>query len=37
MGGDRHRNYKYEEAEEKAKSNKVGLWKYNLNLNSIKG
>ena len=36
MGG-RHRNNSYEEAESLARKNKIGLWKHNLNLTSIKG
>lgn len=36
MGG-KFRNARYEEAESLARKNKIGLWKYNLNLTSIKG
>ena len=36
MGG-KNRNPRYEEAESLARKNKIGLWRYNLNLSSIKG
>ena len=36
MGG-RFRNHNYEEAETLARKNKIGLWRHNLNLTSIKG
>ena len=36
MGG-RFKNQSYEDAESLARKNKIGMWKYNLNLNSIKG
>lgn len=36
MGG-KSRNPRYEEAEALARKNKIGLWRYNLNLTSVKG
>lgn len=36
MGG-KFKNGKYEDAEAIARKNKLGLWKYNLNLTSLKG
>lgn len=36
MGG-KNRNPRYEDAESLARKNKIGLWRYNLNLTSIKG
>jgi len=36
MGG-KNRNPRYEEAESIARKNKIGLWRHNLNLTSIKG
>ena len=36
MGG-KFRNAKYEEAESLARKNKIGLWRYNLNLTALKG
>jgi endonuclease YncB( thermonuclease family) len=36
MGG-KFKNPRYEDAESAARKNKIGLWKYNLNLSSMKG
>lgn len=36
MGG-KFKNNKYDEAESSARKNKLGLWKYNLNLYSLRG
>jgi endonuclease YncB( thermonuclease family) len=36
MGG-KFRNPRYEDAESAARKNRIGLWKYNLNLSSLKG
>lgn len=36
MGG-KFKNGKYEDAESIARKNKFGLWKYNLNLSSLRG
>jgi endonuclease YncB( thermonuclease family) len=36
MGG-KFKNPKYDDAESFARKNKIGLWKYNINLNSIRG
>jgi len=35
--GGKYKNNKYEDAESIARKNKLGLWKYNLNLSSLKG
>lgn len=36
MGG-RNKNTKYEDLESFARKNKIGLWKYGLNLTSLRG
>lgn len=35
--GGKSKSAKYEDAENSARKNKLGLWKYNLNLNSLRG
>ena len=35
--GGKSKSAKYEDAETSARKNKLGLWKYNLNLNSLRG
>jgi endonuclease YncB( thermonuclease family) len=35
--GGKSKSSKYEDAESVARKNKFGLWKYNLNLNSVRG
>lgn len=35
--GGKSKNPKYEDAESAARKSKLGLWKYNLNLNSVRG
>jgi len=36
MGG-KFKNNKYDDAENLARKNRLGLWKYNLNLNAFRG
>jgi len=36
MGG-KFKNPKYDDSESFARKNKFGLWKYNMNLNTIRG
>jgi hypothetical protein len=35
--GGKLKSSKYEDAETMARKNKIGLWRYNLNLNSLRG
>jgi endonuclease YncB( thermonuclease family) len=35
--GGKSKNQRYDDAESIARKNKFGLWKYNLNLNAVRG